>query len=252
MKNFGFVAFAAVCAFVADASTDWTVQKVANRLDDGTWSIGCIALMGEAYPLQSGFPTMYLVANNTTALNRSLRGDEDHWQPVVNIAVDVTGGPSREDHTANPLSTFACEGPAAGVACVSSTSEYRFRYWLNDDTRASDAWAGSWELDIRDDDGNFDYDRSYALTRWYDYPSDLFATDGETTLRLAFGGLTRGQNLSLFRRTRVRVSFDYGAEALNDLNRCIDDHRNGGRLSLPATTSIGPSSVLSELPVPGL
>ncbi len=165
------------------------------------------------------------------------------------LTVDPTGGPAREEATLYPTS-FDCKLGEQGdlTSCDLSYKEYRFRYRLNDETRATDAWAGAQLYAFHDSNDRIVHRDSVAATIWFDYPPEMFATHDETTIRLAFGGLTRGRGLDRFRRTRVRATFDHGAEALADLEGCVENHRKAGRLSRDnaPSTSFDDMGVLFE------
>ena len=149
--------------------------------------------------------------------------------------MDPTGGQTRETMDRNVLSSYVCkqrEGEDEPT-CDLTAEEYRFRYRLNEENQMMEAWAGTWSLEYRDGDGDLDFETSYAYTIWFDWPQELLATDDKTGIRLVFPGLAINRGVDAFRRMRARVTFDYGAEALADVERCIEDHRKGGRLDAP-------------------
>lgn len=209
----------------------WTLQKWAQRQDNGGWTASCVNLLDP--PARDPWSLVTLIASNFTAQSRQARGEPDIWKPALFLAVDPTGGPAREEATLYPTSFVCRYGEQEDqTSCDFSYKEYRFRYRLNDETRATDAWAGAQLSTFHDSDDKIIHRDSIAVTIWFDYPPEIFATDDETTIRLAFGGLTRGRGLDRFRKTRVRATFDHGAEALTDLEGCVEDHRKAGRLSL--------------------
>ena len=222
------VALLSVATAVPLAAEIWSVQKVALPPTEimPDWWVACSASLDEDH---SGWTRMVIVASSTTAVMRERAGDPEIWAPFVWLAADPTGGVSRDG---SPIGSAYVEDRTAQGGknryIDGNYKEHRFRWRLNEGPR-HDAWVPVEQVAVYDEEGVFDPRRSTAWIFWRDFPAEMFATNDTTTLRLAFPGLTRGKGVDYLRRTRVRLTYSHGLEAMEDVERCIEDHRKAGR-----------------------
>ncbi len=119
-------------------------------------------------------------------------------------------------------------------SCAPNPNEYRVVYQWGAQSGRQEAWLHSSE--IYEYDGTARAPSERAGFYWPDYPEELFASDDALSIRLIFAGMGAlhpfDTRRAQFHHTSQRFTFDFGRATLQALEKCLDDHRRGGRLDL--------------------
>ena len=167
--------------------------------------------------------------------------DDDNGNGCDATAPDVPGGGETPDEDCDepggddPIDPG--DGGAVVWSCAPNPNEYRVVYQWGAENGREEAWLHSSE--IYEYDGTARAPSERAGFYWPDYPAELFGSDDAVSIRLIFAGMGAlhpfDTRRAQFHHTSQRFTFDFGRATLRALEKCLDDHRRGGRLDLGGT-----------------
>ena len=236
------------------SATDWMVDKRASQQNDGSWVASCQALRG-VHGLNFALGTnIFASVDNGTIATRTLRGDEDPFEPVVVLVARADQGTSRAiDSGQFGYSCTVVRGEdfrdIVDVSCEADPNEHRFSYQLDAETRKREAWGQQLSGRYLDEEGELDFE--YGVVYWLDYPPEMFDTNEARSIRMNFSGLGAASQDDTRRpylhHTSIRISYEYGLDTMNALSRCVSDHQKAGRWDGPPSQIAPEAAAMSIL-----
>ena len=236
------------------SATDWMVDKRASQQNDGSWVASCQALRG-VHGLNFALGTnIFASVNNVTIAIRTLRGDEDPFEPMVGLVAQADQGTSRViDSRQLGSSCTIVRGKDSrdivDASCEADPNEYRFSYQLDAETRKREAWGQQLSGRYLDEEGELDFE--YGIVYWLDYPAEMFDTNETRSIRMNFSGLGAASRDDTRRpylhHTNIRLTYEYGLDTMNALSKCVSDHQKAGRWDGPISQIAPEAAAMSIL-----